>query len=344
MKVAALTPSRYEAWDAFVDRHPSGRIYQKTVWKAIFEQAFGRKTLYYFAEDEAGEIQGVLPLVHFHTFIAGKQLISLPYVNYGGPIFKHELAAELLMTKMRELLEATNSDVVEIRYDRAQAFDLPVKENKVTFYLTLPDSAEDLLKSFKAKVRSQIKRPTKEGMYAQIGHINLLNDFYHVFCRNMRHLGTPVYSKKIFQVILNSLPEQTHIVVVFSKDRLPVAAAFLMGYKQTMEIPWASSLRKYNRYSPNMLLYWEALKLAIEKGYKIFDFGRGTREGGTYRFKKQWGGDEIQLYWYYLLGPNGQLPQVNKENPKFERAIKIWQKLPLWFTNLAGPPIVRNIP
>ncbi|MCD6376015.1 MAG: FemAB family PEP-CTERM system-associated protein [Caldisericaceae bacterium] len=343
MQIKELKPNNFTQWDSFVDERPQGKIYHKTVWKEIFEKAFGRKTLYYFVENTNGQIEGILPLVHFHTFIAGKQLISLPYVNYGGPLWSNDSAKQLIFSKMQQLLMETNSDVLEIRYDKNDAFDLPVKTNKVTFSLDLPEHPDELLKSFKAKVRSQIKRPTKEGMYAKVGHLDLLDDFYYVFCRNMRDLGTPVYSKKIFKTILTLLPEQTHVVVIYSKTNLPVASAFLLGYKKQMEIPWASSLRKYNRFSPNMLLYWQVMQLAIEKGYRVFDFGRGTKDGGTYRFKKQWGGREVQLYWYYLLGANGELPEVAKENPKFQLAIKIWQKLPLWFTNIAGPPIVKKI-
>ena len=344
MQVKELTENRFSDWDEFVDEHAQGKIYHKTVWKKIFERAFGRKTLYYFVENEQGKIVGILPLVHFHTFMAGKQIVSLPYVNYGAPLWQDGNVKNLILEQMHTVLQKTDSHVLELRHDQPGAFDLPVKTSKVTFYLDLPETADALLKSFKAKVRSQIKRPTKEGMYVKRGHLDLLDDFYFVFCRNMRDLGTPVYAKEIFRIILSLLPEQTHIVVVYSKDHLPVASAFLLGYKQQMEIPWASSLRKFNRFSPNMLLYWEVLKLSIEKKYKIFDFGRGTKDGGTYRFKKQWGGREIQLYWYYLLGERGQLPELAKENPKFELAIKIWRKLPLWFTNLVGPSIVKNIP
>ncbi|NOX87863.1 MAG: FemAB family PEP-CTERM system-associated protein [Calditrichaeota bacterium] len=343
MQIFSLDRHYYFQWDSYVDAHPRGRIYHKTVWKEIIERAFGKKTHYRFVIDD-GRIVGILPLVHFHTYLAGKQLISLPYVNYGGPIWSGDKAKKLILDEIERLRKSTRSEAVEIRYDQAEAFPFPVRTNKVTFLLPLPDSEDELLKSFKAKLRSQIRRPTKEGMYGKSGHKELLNDFYYIFCRNMRDLGTPVYGKSFFEIILDLLPDQTRIIVVYTKESKPVAAAFLMGYKKTLEIPWASSLKAYNRFSPNMLLYWEVLRFAVKEGYKVFDFGRGTRDGGTHRFKKQWGGDETQLYWYYALEPGEELPEINKENPKFALAIKIWQKLPLWFTKAVGPKIVKNIP
>ncbi len=343
MEIVPLTKDLYLQWNAYVDAHPYGRIYQRTEWKEITEWAFGKKTFYRVVAHH-GKIQGILPVVHFHTFLVGKQLISLPYVNYGGPLWSNEEAKQVILKEIETLRKSTNSQAFEIRFDRENVFPFAVKTSKVTFLLNLPDDSDELWKGFKAKLRSQIRRPMKEEMFAKSGGLELLDDFYYVFCRNMRHLGTPVYAKSIFKTILERLPESAFITAVYTKNRKPVAAAFLLGYKNTMEIPWASSRREYNRFSPNMLLYWEVLKKAIEKGYKVFDFGRGTKEGGTYRFKKQWGGREVQLYWYYALAPKEELPEVNKENPKFQMAIKIWQKLPLWFTNWLGPGIVKNLP
>lgn len=343
MTIIPLKQNLYSQWNAYVDAHPQGRVYQRIEWKDITELAFGKKSLHRIVISD-GEIQGILPVIHFHTFLVGRQLISLPYVNYGGPLWSNDQAKKLILNEIERLRQETQSDAFEIRYDREDAFPFPVKISKVTFLLDLPDNPDILWKEFKAKLRSQIRRPMKEKMFAQSGGLELLDDFYYVFCRNMRHLGTPVYSKKIFKTILQKLPEHAFLTIVYSKEKKPVAGAFLLGYKNTLEIPWASSLRKYNRFSPNMLLYWEVLKAAIEKAYQVFDFGRGTKEGGTYRFKKQWGGREVQLYWYYALAPGETLPEVNKENPKFALAIKVWQKLPLWFTNAIGPKLVVQLP
>ncbi len=343
MKVVSLTPELESRWDQYVDAHPLGRIYHRSAWKEITERAFGKTGPYRLVLD-GKTVTGILPLIRFHTFLAGKQLISLPYVNYGGPLWSNEQARALILDEIEKLRVQTGSEAVEIRYDQPDAFPYPVKTSKVTFLLDLPRDPDLLWKGFKAKLRSQIRRPIKEEMYAKSGGLELLDDFYYVFCRNMRHLGTPVYGKNIFKTVLQTLPEQAFLTAVYTRDHKPVAAAFLLGYKNTLEIPWASSLRRYNRFSPNMLLYWEVLKQAIEKGYEVFDFGRGTKEGGTYRFKKQWGGREVQLYWYYALAPGEQLPEINKENPKYQMAIKVWQKLPLWLTNALGPGIVKNLP
>ncbi|GAB4368364.1 MAG: hypothetical protein Kow0042_09470 [Calditrichia bacterium] len=250
-----------------------------------------------------------------------------------------ELTKELTEKRTQWKLE-----FIEVRSDRQMRADVPCKQHKVTFLLPLPSTPDDLWNSFKSKLRSQIRRPQKEDMYIKHGGLEFLNDFYHVFSYNMRDLGTPVYSRKFFKHILEAFPENTQIVVVYTPQHKAVAASFLIKFRNTVEIPWASSLSEYNKFSPNMLLYWESIKWAIAAGSEVFDFGRCSPDSGTFRFKKQWGGEEKPLYWYYILSPSQELPQLNPSNPKYELAIKIWRRLPISLTRIIGPYIIKNIP
>lgn len=343
MNVKYLTQVDEKRWDDYIDQHPAAKIYHKTAWKRIIEKSFGKETFYLFAE-ENDSVYGALPLVKFFSLLTGKMIISLPYVNYGGMLYSNEKAKQLLLSEAAALRQRLQADAVELRSTTADGYDCPVKTNKVTFLLDLPATTEELMQGFKAKLRSQIRRPQKEGMHSKVGRAELLHDFYNIFCRNMRDLGTPVYSRKFFETIFAELPDQAKIIIVYSSKNEPVASAFLLQYKTIMEIPWASSLKKYNHLSPNMLLYFEVLSEAVRCGNRTFDFGRGTRDGGTHHFKEQWGGKEVQLYWYYLLKEGEHLPDVSKENPKYAMAIGIWQKLPLFIANIFGPPIVKNLP
>jgi len=158
----------------------------------------------------------------------------------------------------------------------------------------------------------------------------------------MRDLGTPVYSKKLFSNML-SHNDSAHIVIIYHQNK-PVSCGFVLGWKNTLEIPWASTLRKANKLDANMKLYWEILKFAVSQDYDIFDFGRSSKDANTYKFKKQWGAKPHPLFWHYWL-PNEQvLPEINPNNPKFKIMIAIWKKLPVWLANIIGPPIVKNLP
>ena len=330
-------------WDRYVATSDHTTAYHQLGWKYVIERSFGHRTYYLVSEGEHGRIDGILPLVHLKSFVFGSFYVSLPYFNYGGVCADRPETTNALLQDAIRLTGEAGATHLEIRECTPLVVGLPSKSEKVSMRLELPDSSEMLWNSFPSKLRSQIRKPQKEGFSVKIGGKEELDSFYRVFARNMRQLGTPVYPKEFFQEIMNVFPRSTAICVVREKH-MPVAAGFLVGFKDTLEIPWASSLREYNRLAPNMLLYWSVLSFASEQGYKVFDFGRSTPGEGTYHFKAQWGATPVPLYWYYWMRDAGPLPEINPRNRKYRIAIEMWKRLPLVITQVVGPRIVRNIP
>jgi serine/alanine adding enzyme len=344
MAIRLLRNEDRERWDKYVVGSRISNCYQLIGWKNVIERSFGHKSYYLLAEDRENKVRGILPLVQLKSALFGNFIISLPYFNYGGICADNEEISTLLLTEAAVIASEKNAEHIELRHTHLISNGLPVKTSKISMRLELPQKAEELFNSFSSKLRSQIKRPEKVGMYVKSGREEELESFYDVFSTNMRDLGTPVYSKEFFKNILEEFPDTTRINTVYAKRGDTVASGFLVGFKNILEIPWASSLRRYNQYSPNMLLYWSALTFACENGYKIFDFGRSTPGEGTYKFKEQWGAKAVQLYWHYWLRNGGPLPELNHKNPKYKLAIKIWKKLPVPITNIIGPKIVKYLP
>ncbi len=343
MKVSTIEEIGEPQWDDYVNGHQQASVYHLSVWRTVLANVFNSRCHYLAAISEAGEVCGVLPLVHFKNRLFGHFLVSMPYFNQGGVLSSSPQAEAALLDRAIGLSESLGVTHMELREFQPRENGWQHKDEKVLMLLDLPDDPEHLSKSIGAKRRSQIRRPEREGASTKVGGEDLLDDFYAVFSRNMRDLGTPVYTKKLFERILAARPSETFIVVIYLNE-LPVAAAFLIGYKQVIEIPWASSLREYNRLGTNMKLYWEVLRHSILKGYKIFDFGRSTLDGPTYKFKKQWGARPKQCYWNYWLAEGNELPQLNPQNPKYKIAIAGWKKLPLAVANCLGPHIVKHLP
>jgi FemAB-related protein (PEP-CTERM system-associated) len=269
-------------------------------------------------------------------------MVSMPYFNYGGAIADEEFIEDMLMQAANEHAATLGVSHIEYRDDIPRK-GLPVRANKVNMILPLPRDEETLWAGFSSKLRSQIRRPQRVTLETLCGGEDHLDDFYSVFSRNMRDLGTPVYAKEFFRNILHSFPRESRILVVRMKNR-PVAAGFLIGHRDRLEIPWASSAREVNHLGVNMFFYWKVLQYAIDKHYRSFDFGRSSTGSGTYRFKEQWGAQPKQLYWHYHLNEDRELPSLNPDNPKYSLAINIWKRLPLILTNRLGPLIVRNLP
>jgi len=342
-----ITIEHYEGdgsdWDAYVNSCPNATNYHRYGWRNVIEKSFGHKTHYLIARNGNNQIRGVLPTVYIKSSLFGSYLISLPFFNYGGILCNDLCTAKHLLHESERVLQLLKAEYAEFRYLWQNDLDLSTKQHKVTMILDLEENAEAQWKALDAKVRNQVRKAEKSGLAAVAGHLELLDGFYEVFCRNMRDLGTPVYGKDFFRNILETFPETTRIISVMLAGKT-IASGILTWFRDTLEVPWASSISDYRDKCPNNLLYWEAIKYAIAQGSTKFDFGRSTPGEGTYRFKKQWGAEPVQLYWQYLLGDGEQLPELNTKNPKYEMAIKIWQHLPLAMTNFLGPRIVKNIP
>jgi FemAB-related protein (PEP-CTERM system-associated) len=342
-----------EEWDRYVAAHPEASGYHQWCWRGLFERVFGHETIYLAARrsavgrgfslaERAAPIVGVLPLVSFRSLLFGKFMVSLPFVNYGGVLADDDAAARALVDAARAEAERRGAASVELRHTRRMFPDLPAKQHKVAMTLALPDAVESAWEGFDTKVRNKIRKPAKSGFEAVAGGRELSGEFYTVFARNMRDLGTPVYSRRLFEEVLMTIPESRAYVVRFGGS--PVAAGIAIGYRSWVENPWASSLREYRPSNPNMLLYWTMIQDAIARGYRVFDFGRSTPNEGTYHFKKQWGAVDSPFFWEYVIENGRQLPDLSPKSRKFNAAVSVWQRLPVAVAGLLGPRIVRNIP
>ena len=338
----SLLDTEQQAWNDYVENNPAASIYHRAEWRELIHKCFGHETCYFLARDTNNAIVGVLPLVRLKSRLFGDFQVSMPYFNYGGAVADHPLIEQQLMAEANQYAKQRGISHIEYRDDIPRK-DLPARTDKVNMVLPLPSSEEELWQGFTPKLRAQIKRPQREAPEVLLGGKDLLDDFYAVFARNMRDLGTPVYGKSFFLNILSVFTQESHILIIRLNGR-PVGAAFLIAHRDTLEIPWASTLKEINHLSMNMLMYWEVLRFAIKTGCQYFDFGRSSKGAGTYRFKQQWGAKPKALFWHYWLSDEGELPALNPSNPKYALMIYIWQRLPLMVTNWLGPKIVKNLP
>ena len=84
--------------------------------------------------------------------------------------------------------------------------ELPVSHRKITVVLDLmPTDADTIFKRFDSKLRSQIRRPQKEGVTVRFGP-DQVDPFFEVFAAHMRDLGTPTQPRRLFRGHRGSLP------------------------------------------------------------------------------------------------------------------------------------------
>jgi len=328
-------------WDGRVQTAAGWTPFHRWGWKGVIEDVFGHECVYLAARDAAGRVTAVLPLVHAKSRLFGHYLISMPFVNYGGPLGE-EIAVRALVQHAIGIARERQVDLLELRSRERLALDFPVSNRKITCLLDLepgnPDAVWDGLSS---NVRRKVRRAQKEGFPVRFG-LDQADAFYRVFSRHMRDLGTPTLPGRFFKTLVDRFPEDIWIGCAYSGDR-PVAGAFGFQWGDELEVTWVSALQDYHRSYANMLLYWAFIERAANQGLRVFNFGRCTPGGGTHRFKQQWGSRDVPLMWYQpVAGRRAATPSPHER--AFSWGPAVWKRLPLALANALGPTIVRMIP
>ena len=207
-------------WDEFAATQKGYTHFHRLRWRTVIERVFGHECVYLAARDAAGKLIGILPLVRVRSVVFGHYLVSMPFVNYGGPVGT-DAAIRALVTEAVAVARRDRVKLLEMRSSVPLDTPLPVSHRKVTVLLDLPGTSADLFRRFSPKLRNQIRKPQKEGVSVAFGR-EQLEPFFSVFARNMRDLGTPTQSLMFFREIANQFPEDCWIACAYL-DGQPVA-------------------------------------------------------------------------------------------------------------------------
>ena len=263
--------------------------------------------------------------------ILNDKAISLPHFSYGGVCGVFHLKQNHI-DKIIKSLSMKYGGGFMIR--EFQPYSKHVFNEKVTYHLQLEKSSDDQFAVFNKKLRSQIRKATKNGITVIPG---TLEDFYMVYIENMHYKhGSPHLSQELFNNLLHLYSSgEVKIFTAKFNDKV-VGSCFMIGFHDFIEVCWAATSLKYNHLSPNMLLYWTVISYAVDHKYKIFSFGRSTRDSGPQRFKKQWGAVEIPLVW-------SSDKAFDLSHSKLKFLTKIWRLTPSIVTDSLSPIITKYI-
>lgn len=344
ISLAVATLDDINDWDAYANAHNDATAYHSYAWLQAVNKAYHHEPIGIIARDiNTKMVVGILPAVLMKTPLIGKQVCALPYCDVGFAIAD----TPEIITNIHQYLEhqssLAGSKRLEIRnVDKTISDSESLKDKKVRMLLTLPGDGETLMAGFKSKLRSQIRKATKNGLTVELGRsTTLVEDFYEVYTRNMRDLCSPVHSKTWFEQIVEAYSDTCIISVVY-KENVAVGAGLVLKNNHRASIPWASTLRDYNKLAPNMLLYWSLLEHCANNNITNFDFGRSTFEEGTYKFKKQWGAQPQLLKWMKLDKNNTVIDNIDHHpsTSKMKAHLEdVWRKLPLRLTIAIGSNI-----
>jgi FemAB-related protein (PEP-CTERM system-associated) len=337
-----LSEPRDPRWDQYVLAHEAGTFHHLLGWRRVIERSYPHEPHYLYSE-RAEKLTGVLPLFAVRGRLFAKALVSVPVGVSGGVIADDDESAEILRQGARALAEREGLEYVEYKSEKKRFADLATKDQLyVTFRQELFPDREKQLQAIPRKTRAVIREGERAHLRSQFNRDDL-EAFYDLYALSLRNLGTPMFPKALFSASLEELPQTCDILTLRQTGRI-IGCVMSYYYKDQMLPFFAGVLPEARDVGANNYIYWAMLETGYARGYRVFDFGRSKRDTGSYAFKKHFGMKETPLEYQYDLVTRAELPEINPTNPKYQRAIALWRKLPVEVTKVLGPMIAKRMP
>jgi FemAB-related protein (PEP-CTERM system-associated) len=327
------------AWNAFVLAHPEATFFHLAQWRDVLQRAFGHAAHYLLAERD-GAICGVLPLAEVRSALFGHALVSTPFCVYGGIVASDQRTHDALSAAACDLARRLRVDHLEMRNRHRAHPDWPCKDLYVSFRKAIGPEAEQNLLAIPRKQRAVIRKGIKEGLRSELD--DGVARHYATYSESLRNLGTPVFTRRYLEVLREVFGEDCEILTVVQGGK--VVASCLSFYFRDEVLPYyGGGTLAARAVGGNDFMYWEIMERARQRGIRVFDYGRSKRGTGSFDFKKYWGFEPQPLYYEYFLVASKSLPNLSPANPRYERLIAAWRRLPLWLTRLIGPLLAKYL-
>jgi FemAB-related protein (PEP-CTERM system-associated) len=342
--VRTLDGSSEAAWDRFVEATPAGTFFHRAGWAKVIETAFGHTTHYSFTERD-GAITGVLPLGRVKTLLFGDTLISSPFCVYGGPLAADAESAAALVAHAESLLTRTGASALEFRQlgslgDVAEPGWTERPDLYVTFRKRFEGDHDRNMKAIPRKQRAMVRKAIQNGLSSVANRdVGVL---HRIYAESVRNLGTPVFSRRYFQILMDVFAGAVDIVTILDQEA-PIASVMNFYFRDEVLPYYGGGSAAARGRAGNDFLYWETMRRAADRGFRLFDFGRSKLGTGSYSFKHNWGFEPEKLHYRFRLKPGETIPELNPLNPKYRMFIAAWKRLPLPVANVLGPFIVRGV-
>jgi FemAB-related protein (PEP-CTERM system-associated) len=313
VNVRPLETASEAAWDRFVEAMPSGTFFHRAGWAKVIESAVG------------------------HT------LISNPFCVYGGPLAADAESEAALIAHAESLLTRTGASALEFRHlGSAETADgwIERPDLYVTFRKPIEADHDRNMKAIPRKQRAMVRKGIQNGLSSTADRD--VGTLHRIYAESVRNLGTPVFSRRYFQILMDVFGDAADIVTIMDQAT-PIASVMNFYFRDEVLPYYGGGSAAARGRAGNDFLYWETMRRAADRGARLFDFGRSKLGTGSLSFKHNWGFEPEKLHYRFRLKPGESIPEHNPLNPKYRMFIAAWKRLPLPVANVLGPFIVRGV-
>ncbi len=307
------------AWEAFMLRHSWAQFPQSWIW-GEFRRARGLDVRRYALVDEKGEWLAAVALEY-----RPKKLVGGYWFVPRGPVFASTLDADGLRATFRELLEKLLREKLKRslfwRFEPAIEVGAPegfipsgLRRNDAmnpssTVLLELGPSEEHLLNSMHSKTRYNIRLGQKHGIKTRFSNEPKdIQTFMDLMDETAARDGFVQRDRTHLQMTYDVLALEGMARIRLAEHNGNVLAANLeVLYGDTVTYLYGSSSTASRELKAPYVIQWDAICQAKRDGFDFYDFWganpisqaafsyKDSWEGIT-RFKRGWGGRNVDLY------------------------------------------------
>ena len=295
-------------WTNFLQAHPEGTFYHSLKWKEVLQNSLPYSPSYLTIRDANGTLVGICPgfiLDSMHM----KVYDSTPHSDYGGPLILRDCLKNASLSLLG-FLQSFCSDrgiayakICFMNNELVQSIKSPLSyldtsTGKVEIDLKVTPSEVIWKKVYSVSKRKKIRLVERDGFQCQEARSKSdLRDFYNLYYRNMKYIGSPPYPYDFMENMWKILyPESLRIWLVGKEKRIGGIAVF----KGIRKIHWVyvgiDRERCSSRYSVIPYLLWKEIETAEEEGYRYISLGATPNDPTHpyYRQKLSFGGSFLE--------------------------------------------------
>lgn len=208
--------------------------------------------------------------------------------------------------------QKTGKQITKSLKDQGWLFSDEQIQFRNTLWIDLQLSEDQLLQNMKQKTRYNIRLAERKGVVIRRILPEEFPKLYKLYATTSNRDGFIIRSKEYYLDIWNCLSEKGMAQgLVAEVDGQAVAGLILFLFAHKAWYFYGMSSGKHHEKMPNYLLQWEAIRLAKEKDFRIYDlWGAPDRledetdsMSGVYRFKLGLGGKSVCTIgaWDFVL-------------------------------------------
>jgi hypothetical protein len=336
-RIAPVGPADLPRWQAFVDSRPEAGAYHQAAWHTVLGECSGVGREYLWAADDAGGVRGVLPMYLTRSVFTGPQLATLE----GAALGDSPDAEAALLAAARRRRDELGVPVLVVRGGRGE----PAGERTrfVRPVVELEAGLDAVWGSFKANHRNHVRKALRDGL-SVAREDAALAEFYPVYARRQRDLGTPVEPARLFDSMRARFGGRMRLHVARLDGRVVGGMLCVTSPASWWFLYGAADFGAAARY-PNEALYWFTIQQAAAAGARALDLGTSAPGTGALRFKEKWTARREDVYYRSIPAPNHR---VRAGAERFRQggslAQRAWSRLPVALANRLGPVLRRQLP